>query len=35
MAWDHDVNIKTPAEVALMREAGRVNALALAAVREL
>ena len=35
MAWDRDVNIKSPAEVALMREAGRVNALALASVREL
>jgi len=35
MAWDRDVNIKSPAEIALMREAGRVNALALAAVREL
>jgi methionyl aminopeptidase len=35
MAWDRDINIKSPAEVALMREAGRVNALALAAVREL
>jgi methionyl aminopeptidase len=35
MAWDRDIHIKTPAEIALMREAGRVNALALAAVREL
>jgi len=35
MAWDRDIIIKTPAEIALMREAGRVNALALAAVREL
>ena len=35
MAWERDVNIKSPAEVALMREAGRVNALALASVREL
>jgi methionyl aminopeptidase len=35
MAWDRDVNIKNPAELVLMREAGRVNALALAAVREL
>jgi methionyl aminopeptidase len=35
MAWDRDIVIKSPAEVALMREAGRVNALALAAVREL
>jgi methionyl aminopeptidase len=35
MAWDRDIHIKNPAEIALMREAGRVNALALAAVREL
>jgi len=35
MAWDRDIHIKTPAEIALMREAGRVNALALAAVRAL
>jgi methionyl aminopeptidase len=35
MAWDRDVVVKTPAEVAMMREAGRVDALALAAVREL
>src|SRR5512146_3203591 len=35
MAWDRDIHIKTPAEIVLMREAGRVNALALAAVREL
>jgi methionyl aminopeptidase len=35
MAWDRDIHVKTPAEITLMREAGRVNALALAAVREL
>jgi len=35
MAWDRDIHIKTPAEIKLMREAGRVNALALAAVRDL
>jgi methionyl aminopeptidase len=35
MDWARQINIKTPAEIALMREAGRVNALALAAVREL
>ena len=35
MTWDHDIHIKTAAEIILMREAGRVNALALAAVREL
>ena len=35
MAWDRDIHIKNPAEIVQMREAGRVNALALAAVREL
>src|SRR5512137_962928 len=35
MAWDRDIVIKSPAEVLLMREAGRVNALALTAVQEL
>jgi methionyl aminopeptidase len=35
MAWERDIHVKTPAEIKLMREAGRVNALALAAVREL
>jgi len=35
MAWDRDINIKSAAEMVLMREAGRVNALALASVREL
>jgi methionyl aminopeptidase len=35
MAWDRDIIIKTAAELALMREAGRVNAEALAAVRVL
>jgi len=35
MAWDRDIHVKNPAEIKLMREAGRVNALALAAVREL
>ena len=35
MAWDRDIQLKNPAEIVLMREAGRVNALALAAVREL
>ena len=35
MDWERQINIKSPAEIALMREAGRVNALALAAVREL
>jgi methionyl aminopeptidase len=35
MVRDHNINIKTPAEIAIMREAGRVNNLALAAVRAL
>ena len=33
MSWERNVVIKSKAELALMREAGRVNALALAAVR--
>lgn len=35
MSWDRNIVIKNQAELALMREAGRVNALALAAVREM
>lgn len=35
MSWDHGVIIKNGAELALMREAGRVNAMALAAVRDM
>jgi len=35
MSWDRDIIIKNTAEIALMRTAGRVNAEALAAVREL
>jgi methionyl aminopeptidase len=35
MSWDRNVVIKSQAELALMREAGRVNALALATVREM
>lgn len=35
MTRDGNIHIKTPAELTLMREAGRVNALALAAVRAL
>ena len=35
MSWEQNVIIKSQAELALMREAGRVNALALAAVRDL
>jgi methionyl aminopeptidase len=35
MAWDRNIVIKTPNEIATMREAGRINALALAAAREI
>jgi methionyl aminopeptidase len=35
MSWEQNVVIKSTTELALMREAGRVNALALTAVREL
>lgn len=35
MSWDRDVVIKSEAELVSMREAGRLNALALAAVRGL
>ena len=35
MTWERNVVIKSKAELALMREAGRLNALALATVREM
>jgi methionyl aminopeptidase len=35
VAWDRQINIKSPQEIAIMREAGRINAEALAAVRAL
>jgi methionyl aminopeptidase len=35
MAWERGIVIKSQPELALMREAGRVNSLALAAVKEL
>ena len=35
MDWARQVNIKSPAEIAIMREAGRINATVLATVREL
>ena len=35
MSWDRGVVVKNETELALMREAGRLNALALATVREL
>jgi methionyl aminopeptidase len=31
MSWDRQINIKSPQELAIMREAGRINAAALAA----
>jgi methionyl aminopeptidase len=31
MSWDRQINIKSPQEIAIMREAGRINASALAA----
>ena len=34
MDWARQVNIKNPAEIAIMREAGKINATVLAAVRE-
>ncbi len=34
MAWERNVVLKSPAELEIMREAGRINANALAAVRE-
>jgi methionyl aminopeptidase len=35
MSWDNDITLKNAAEIVLMREAGRVNAEALAGVRAL
>jgi len=35
MSWERNIVIKSQAELALMREAGRVNALALATVRDM
>jgi len=34
MSWERNVIIKSPDEIGILREAGRINALALAAVRE-
>jgi methionyl aminopeptidase len=33
MSWERQINLKTPEEIAIMREAGRINAEALAAAR--
>jgi methionyl aminopeptidase len=35
MDWARQINIKNPAEIAIMREAGRINATILATVRDL
>jgi methionyl aminopeptidase len=35
MDWARQINIKNPAEIAIMREAGRINAKVLATVRDL
>ena len=35
MDWARQIHIKTPAEIEIMREAGRINAAAHAAVKEL
>ena len=34
MSWERQINIKTPAELKTMREAGRINATVLAVVKE-
>ena len=34
MSWERQINVKTPAQIKIMREAGRINATVLAAVRE-
>ena len=33
MAWERQINLKTPEEIVIMREAGRINAEALAAAK--
>lgn len=35
MSWERQINVKTPAQIKLMREAGRINATVLARVGEL
>ena len=35
MSWERQISLKNPAEIAIMREAGRINAMVHAAVREL
>jgi methionyl aminopeptidase len=34
MSWERQINVKTPAQIKIMREAGRINAAVLAAVKE-
>jgi methionyl aminopeptidase len=33
MSWEHNINIKSPQEISIMRQAGRINAEALAAAK--
>ena len=35
MSWERQITLKTPQEIAIMREAGRINAEALAAAKAL
>ena len=35
MSWERNIVLKSPSEIAVMRQAGRINALALQAVREM
>jgi methionyl aminopeptidase len=35
MSWERNIVLKNPSEIAVMRQAGRINALALQAVREM
>jgi methionyl aminopeptidase len=35
ISWERQINVKTPYEIEIMREAGRINAEALAAAIEL
>jgi methionyl aminopeptidase len=35
MSWERQINVKTPAQIKIMREAGHINATVLARVREL
>jgi methionyl aminopeptidase len=35
MSWERQIHVKSPAEIESMRDAGRINAMALAAVKEL